>query len=1117
MFRDTLPSDYEDPQITGTDPGTTGAVISLCAGETDYFSGNTLCGGIDRLDPGETVTVTYTAKLKPDVLFSKEIVNTATFETSSLPRDQGTGDAAPGPSGTETGERNGSGGGPNDLYGSSQATVTVSEPGISKNTKNPRPYYAIGENAIFQIIAGVPAGAINRFVITDQLPPGLSFAEGTLAVTLPPGAAASNIPQESNPGFFSHDAGNGRIVFDFGLLTVPAAGNIIIEYEATVDNVPDNQDGLLLVNTAVLDFEDPNHAGETRRIGPASNPTPVRVGEPNLEMTKVTTAGAAGADAGDTVSWSVRISNTGNTTAYQVDWRDVLPAGLHGISNPAVTPSGSGNVYINNTTTPLSNSHLEVGTTTNADDTIGFVQTFQIDAGTTLTVTFDCTLMNTVTPGMTLNNVTHAGYTSLPDGGRSNGSGPGHVDDDENDDSQLNNYEESAGQSITVSAAIAIDKTVDRTLFTIGEDVEFTIRISLIEGTTPALKLYDTLPDGLSYVGHQINAGHLGITFGNIDFNRRQGIGQSVWFDFGDVVNQDNPDSTDDYIDVKITARVDNTADIQSGTVLRNGEQAEDSFTYLEYGTTPLRMDFDHDDGESGIQGIPIGIIEPDLNINKIAVPASQALGDLVTFQVTVSHTVVSTADAYDLAIADTLPDGLTYVSSSLPPAAVTVNGQNLAFAHSGITRGNGPWQFSYTVRVDEDTPAGAALENHADMTWASLPGANGDPQNGRNGMDCPGLNDYCDSSRASVTTTIDASIDAMKTVDLTNDADNDLQVTPGDTLTYTVTLRNTDGNLGGVIFSDTLPPTTRYVGGSLASDKGAVDDSGAPVLWVAVGGMAAGETVTITFRVTVNPGTPDGTVISNQGIVDSDMTVPEPTDVDGIDQNGDQPTNITVGGADASSGFYVWKSVQWEDDLDNNNYISPGDTMTYRIHFQNTGRSPLDNVTFVDAIPAGLAYEAPFKETSSGTLNIDGSSVTLAGMNIAPNGIEHLSFRVTIDNPLTDISGDGNVHGESFSNQGTADSDETDPVLSDGNGDPADGNQPTVFFAADDPGSATPMLDVEKRWSLHADINGDGIVNPGDVLVYTIHIANVGAVIARDIRFSDPIPVHATLEKPAA
>ena len=95
-----------------------------------------------------------------------------------------------------------------------------------------------------------------------------------------------------------------------------------------------------------------------------------------------------------------------------------------------------------------------------------------------------------------------------------------------------------------------------------------------------------------------------------------------------------------------------------------------------------------------------------------------------------------------------------------------------------------------------------------------------------------------------------------------------------------------------------------RLVAATLGSSKGTPDDSGDP-LSVAIGPMANAEVVTITFRVTVDGGTPTGYVISNQGFIDSDQSVPEPTDEDGIDENGDGRTIVVnIDSLDLSTSF---------------------------------------------------------------------------------------------------------------------------------------------------------------------------------------------------------------------
>lgn len=1113
-FSDTLPADYQSPSVTLVDPGTSGATVAAS------FTGNTLNGTIDQLDPGESVTVQYQATLDPLAPFGKIITNTATTDATSLPGTNGTGGATPGAPGSSTGERTGAGG-VNDLMDSDSATVTVSQPSLTKTTLFPQAFYAIGESATFRLRVGVPVGSETNFVITDVLDPGLSFVSGSLAVTVPPGMSSTNSPlTEANPSFFNYDAGTGTLTFDFGDITVPTAGQITITYATTIDNVLSNQDGVFLDNTATLTFDDPNNPGGTITVGPVTNDTPVRVGEPNLTMTKSITAGAVGSDAGDTVSWEVVIQNTGNTTAYQLDWSDVLPNGLFQITNVAV--STTGNVFLNGTATPVTTAHAHVKTTTNTNDTIdladtGFgdaADTIQMDAGASLTVTFDSVVMNTVTPGQVLTNDTRASYTSLVGGGRDNSTNPGNVDDD--DDTDLNNYEESATQSLTIAAAIAIDKTISRTTWAVGEEPVWVIRVDVIEGTTPALQVTDILPAGLTYLSHTISFGNMGMSPSNPSYNTRLGTGQTVQFDFGDLLNPANGNSADDFIRIEITTRVDNVLANQNGTVLTNGgPPGSGSEVFVEYDTPATRVDFDSDGGTPGIQGRDITVVEPELNVTKTAVPASQSLGDVVTFTVTIQHLASSTADAFDLVLDDTLPAGLTYVagSATLPPGDVTVAGQNLQFRISSLPVATGTTSFSYQATVDPTAVVDLPISNNLRMTWASIPGATGAPDSGRNGSDgVGGLNDYADSDSATVTPTTSAFIDATKTVADLNGGD----VLPGDTLEYTVVLNNTNGAVSGVVFTDTVPAQTTYVAGSLAlgtCPPGAVpNDSGAPDLVVNVGAMNPGESCTITFQVTVNAGVATGTVISNQGSVDSDNTVPEPTDEDGTDTNGDQPTDVVVGGTPVPrDSLYVHKLVEWLVDADGSGDITAGDTLRYALVFQNGADTALTNVSLADTIPTGLTYvPGSGSATGGGSVNVSGQALSVSIPSIAAGGTEVALFSVTIDSPLVDF--DGNPATETFTNQGTVSSDQTPATSTDGNGDPTDGNQPTTITAVATPGTGAPSIDVEKRWSLASDADGDGLVDPGDGILYTVAVRNTGSSSGTNVFLNDPIPPDTTV-----
>jgi len=1107
-FTDALPTEFKSipaPTVTGIDVTNTAMVSGDVVAS---FTGTTLNGTYTDLAPGESIDITYTADIDESTPFGTIITNTVSTIGTSLPGTHGTSNATAGNSGDPDGERTGAGG-VNDLSTSDNASVALSSPTLSKTTLNYLPPYAIGEEAEFQITIGIPLGTTTNFELTDILDSELEFVSGSLSVSMSSGITVSNTPtNEANTTFF--DLTGDTISLDFGTVSSSVNGSITIVYRAVVLNILANQSGQSRDNSVSIVIDDPENPGFQITIGPVVTDKPVIIGEPNLEMTKSITSGAVNSNAGDTISWQVTIANTGNLTAYGVDWSDVLPAGINQISNGVLSISG-GSVYFNGTTNVPNSSSFVISTTTVLNDTIS-LPLLEIEDGATLTISFDAILMDTVTPGQVINNVTSTNYTSLTTGGRDNSTDPGNVDDD--DDTDLNNYEESASQSLTVGTGISIDKTVDKTNVTIGEELVFTIKVDLIEGTTENIVVTDILPVGFSYVSHLITAGNTGLTFGNGSYNTNLGSGQTVSFDFGDIVNPGNNVTTDNYFTIAITVKADNVLGNQNSDILRNGENAESSETFLTYTSSDTRVDFDYDSGTVGIQGIPVTITEPDLLVAKTVLPLVQSLGDKVTYTVNISHLGSSTSDAHDLVLTDTLPSGLTYVanSASLPLSDVTVVGQVIEFKISSLTLADNSTSFTYEATVDNDVTEGTILTNDINLEWSSIPSATGAADDGRNGQDgTGGLNNYVDSDSATVTSAINTYIDATKTVIIFEDNGTAGQVDPGDMLEYTVTLVNTNGNATGVIFYDTIPVETTFVAGSLVSSAGVEDETGAPYLFVDIGDMASGAIITMTFRVTVNAGTSAGTIISNQGYVDSDSTVPEPTDEDGIDGNGDQPTDIPVGNtSDPVDLLYASKVVGWITDADVSSSVTANDTMRYTILFTNLGTTDLSGITFSDTIPNGLTYVSGTASITavSGSVSVTGQTVTAAFPSLALTDIVALSFDVTIDFPLVNF--DGDPLSELFINQGTASSNETSPVLTDGNGDPSDGEQPT-FFTAVSGGLASPLIDAEKRWSLDTDLNGNTLVNPLDTIHYTITVQNNGAAAATNVRLNDTIPLNMT------
>jgi len=1068
---DVLPAEYTSLMVDSVTPA------MGVSGVTDNSSGTTLSVDVASFPPDGSLTIVYTAAA-PGPLTPGTLANTATAVWTSLPGTNGTGAAAPGAPGDADGERTGSGAGPNDLTDSDTANVPVGELAVTKSILNPQARYAIGDIVEYQVVISLPPEPdLSNVAFTDILDEGLTYVTGTLSVN-----AGANVVFGASPADFARAdntpvAGQETLTLAWNTLANSGATvqTITLTYDALVDNILGNQNNQSLDNDAGLGFDNPAGGGAQR----IEDSETVTVGEPNLTLVHSILTPTANLEAGDTVTYQVVVGNNGTTTAFETVLSNVLPAGLENVTGLMVATTSGG------AETP---SFTNNGTDWNTSG-------FDIPVGGSVTIEFTVTLANSVIPGETLQNSVDATFTSRDgaDANERDGSTPGS---NQANDADLNNYNETANApSFTVADPVQLDKRfqpdpADDT-YTIGELATYRLTVSLLEGTVDDLVVTDTLPAGVTFIDATVANGNLGITQGFTPPAMQ--VGQVLTFDFGQVVNPANGNGGDDFITIDIQVRIDDIVPNVDGTVLGNNAQ----LGFTGPGGAETR-DFDADAMTPGVQPLDLTIVEPDVTVTKTPSRTNVSQGDTVTYSILLDHTVASSADAFDLEIIDTLPAGLTYVagSASLP---VAVAGQQLTFNVASLTLLDDNLTITYQARVDLATAVGAMLTNGVDLTYSSLPGAD------------PNERTYMDSDTADVIVASSTFIDAEKTAAIAVDGGLIGVLEPGETVEYTVTLTNNGADATNVVFTDPVPSETTYVPGTLTTSAGTVDDSGAPNLVVNVGGMLDGASVTITFRVTVNAGTPAGTQIANQGSVDSDQTVPEPSDADGVDANGDQPTIVTVGGPPAlANALYVQKTVEWLIDADASGDITPGDTVRYRFIFRNLGEEALTNVTLSDVLPAGTTYVPASETITAGMIAVAAPNVTATIPTIEIKGIESAAVDATVDGPPL-FDSDAMPTTETFVNQGVVDSDQTPTGLTDGNGDPSDGAQPTRFSAVDGVTGA-PALDVEKRWRLAIDADGDGLVDPGDTLAYTLALENLGSASALNVRLSDTIPADTTL-----
>jgi len=266
------------------------------------------------------------------------------------------------------------------------------------------------------------------------------------------------------------------------------------------------------------------------------------------------------------------------------------------------------------------------------------------------------------------------------------------------------------------------------------------------------------------------------------------------------------------------------------------------------------------------------------------------------------------------------------------------------------------------------------------------------------------------------------ALFDVQKTVAIIIDAGTIGIVDPGDVLRYTITATN----LGAVaitnaVLTDAVPISTQYVANSTTLNGTAIADPAAnvsplisgidisssdltpPLPLPGTGVLVPGQSAVIEFEVTVDAVAAD-TVISNQGFVSSNEQALEPTDADGIDSNGDQPTDVIVGKAPSITITKQVFAVGGGVTLANSE-------LEYVVRVTNTGIQSVNTVVITDNLDADIVGRMTLVPNSA-LLNGLPSGISFSGStltanysaiygDLAPAGVAELRFRVILNNSL--------------------------------------------------------------------------------------------------------------------
>jgi uncharacterized repeat protein (TIGR01451 family)/fimbrial isopeptide formation D2 family protein len=748
---------------------------------------------------------------------------------------------------------------------------------------------SIGEEIEYRLNTLLPVALLRNFVIRDELPAGLRCSEApAVNLNAPPYTDAGFVPG----GIITPTCTDNLVEWNFGDQrvtngTVGDRYDFEIRFIARVENTAGTNDGNVIFNGDPATVATASYIDEVGNLVMFNfEQVDVLVSEPRIELTKA--FAVTDADAGDILTVTVTATNTGTAAAYNLRVLD----NLDGLNLTFIGNVGGSNPPDNvDTTTQGANQPIFSWNPPNG-----------IDAGDSISFTFEIQVDDVVQPQEILDNTIQADWASLPgqntalnstgmigangsETGMRNGALP-------NAGGAINDYETNAANQVTVPALTFTKNDLDPTAIpAIGKRKNFQLDIRLPEGVTNDVIVTDSLDaTGLSYILENNAVHDITYTFEGIatinglapdesSFNAFPTDGASgiiVWY-IGAVVTQTENDTSQNNIDplirIQYYARVNNDLVTDSGDTLQNG--AVLNYTHGETGAQETLID----------APAAVTVVEPLLAAAKTlsnVTPGKQPAdppegGDLLEYVIVILNSGTSTA--YDVNVVDTLPATLSFYAGFTPTAMI--GGTAVAgFVATPANSPNGPliWgrdngDGSLDIPVGQSLvltyrtvvqSAGGDISNSAMVDWTSLDGASNDE---RDGDGCPNWtapDDYCTGPAVATTTTVDNnSVDKTVTADTFDTAPwstaVDSVVRIGDFITYRLALNLSGGLIQNLVAQDTLPGGMVFVetvsinGDTTAAYTPPVSGEGSNFSYAAITAAnvpAAGQTGALTWTI---------------------------------------------------------------------------------------------------------------------------------------------------------------------------------------------------------------------------------------------------------------------------
>ncbi len=882
-------------------------------------------------------------------------------------------------------------------------TNLVSTVPLSKSLVSPASEATIGDEVTYQIVVpGSPANvALNNVEVVDTLQGALEYVSASAV-------------DSSNASVSLTDNTTGQDV-SLGITQIPAGEQVTITLTTRVANNSSANAGDIVTNTAGYTY-----TGMTDPTQTQDSSGSLTIVEPELAIGKTvinTTNSGQAPVVGDILQYSVTFNASGGAAgdnfsdAYDLLIEDSLSSGLGYVTDSA-TVDGTGNT--------ISNPTIVGDGSTSAPQTLTWslaTTTADIDVpeGSTVTVTYNVEVLSSATAGQALTNSATVQWTGQ-DGAtyERDGSDPAGVDD---------YYAGPASATITSQFAVAFTKSVVNVTTTQdpgtnaspGDTLQYTLTIS---NQSVSILTNAAVVDELAAEFEPGTLNLISVSDGGADSSNTSNTGGANGTGIVDVSGitlapQGTPGDT-----VTIVFEATLASVIQSGTTVLNvaditGDNlpaTSSTQTSTLIGSAPQ---FEVWKSSQDLTG-DATVLEP---------------GDTLRYTITIQN--VGNEDAINSVLSDLVPANTTYVANS-----TTLNGNSVSDIATGSPLQNGlpinapgsasgvmpadPSGTNYVATVTFDVTINDVFDGThiINQGYFNADGAGTSGPVSEEPTDDPSTTAQDNDATIDVVGNV-PSVDAQKVVEIIDTAAGGTAgvLDTGDQLRYTITMTNNGTTPAtNVVLSDSVPAGTSYVPGSVELNGISVSDvagtsplvTGLPVSssdltpplpTAGNGTISPGETATVTFIVDVTAVSGD---ITNQGTVSLDQQIDEPTDFDGIDSNGDQPTVVTVNAAQqldiTKQAFIVGGGA-----------ALPGSTVEYLIRVTNTGAVSATDVIITDTIPGDLTYVSNSATMNGSTTGVDDTTTTLTADyattygDLAPGGVVTLRFRAQINAGLAD------------------------------------------------------------------------------------------------------------------